>query len=109
MKHDKRNLCLARDENARFYCTYIKDPDQQRYCFAYVDITPKQCESISDETLKTQCSTEVQARFEAAEAKRKAQEEATKAQEEAAKAQEEARKAAEAKRGKNPGQGGSGR
>ena len=82
---DKRNLCLAQMENARFYCKYIKDPDQQRYCFAYVDRTPNQCDSITEETLKAQCSTEVQVRFDEAEAKRKAAEEKRK-QEEANKA-----------------------
>ena len=83
---DKRNLCLAQNENARFYCKFIKDADQQRYCFAYVDRTPNQCDSITEETLKTQCSNEVQIRFDEAEAKRKAAEEERKA--------EEARKAA---------------
>ena len=86
---DKRNLCLAQKENARFYCTYIKDPDQQRYCFAYVDRKPNQCDSITEETLKTQCSTEAQIRFDEAEAQRKAAEEKRQA-EEAQKAAEEA-------------------
>ena len=95
---DKRNLCLAQNENARFYCKFIKDPDQQRYCFAYVDRTPNQCDSITEETLKTQCSAEAQIRFDEAEAKRKAAEEERKA--------EEARKAAAdaaADQGKNQG------
>ena len=64
MKPDARNLCLAKNENARFYCSYIQDADQQRYCLAYVDRAPGQCTSITDEALKTQCDAEAQARLD---------------------------------------------
>ena len=82
-KPDARNLCLAKRENARFYCRYIKAPDQQRYCYAYLDKKPNQCASIQDETLRTQCETEAQARLDEAIALQKAAEEAAKAAEEA--------------------------
>lgn len=80
-KPDARNLCLAKLENARFYCRYIKDPDQQRYCYAYLDKKPNQCGSIQDETLKTQCEAEAQARLDEAQALQTAAEEAAKAEE----------------------------
>ena len=88
LKPDARNLCLAKNENRRFYCSYIKDPDQQSYCYSYLDKSPNQCETIRDETLKEQCRTEAQARLDEALALQKAAEEAAKAKaaEEAAKA-----------------------
>jgi hypothetical protein len=82
-KPDARNLCLAKREEARFYCRFIKDPDQQRYCYAYLDKKPNQCGSIQEETLKTQCEAEAQARLDEAIAIQKAAEEAAKAAEEA--------------------------
>ena len=85
-KPDARNLCLAKREDARFYCRYIKDPDQQRYCYAYLDKKPNQCGTIRDETLKTQCEAEAQARLDEAIALQKAAEEAAKLKEEAEKA-----------------------
>lgn len=87
LKPDARNLCLAKQENKRFYCSYIQDPDQQRYCYSYLDKSPNQCETIRDETLKEQCKTEAQARLDEALALQKAAEEAAKAKaaEEAAK------------------------
>ena len=85
-KPDARNLCLAKREDARFYCSYIKDPDQQRYCYAYLDKKPNQCGTIRDETLKTQCEAEAQARLDEAIALQKAAEEAAKLKEEAEKA-----------------------
>ena len=94
-KPDARNFCLAKNENKRFYCRYIKDPDQQLYCYSYMDKAPNRCEAIRDETLKTQCATEAQARLDEALALQKAAEEAAKAKaaEEAAKtAAEEANK-----------------
>jgi hypothetical protein len=93
LKPDPRNLCLAKKEEARFYCRYIKDPDQQRYCFAYLDKTPEQCNAIQDETLKAQCEVEAQARLDEAIAIQKAAEEKAKAEAEAAKALQEANKA----------------
>ena len=101
---DKRNLCLAQQENARFYCKYIKDADQQRYCFAYVDRTPNQCDSITEDTLKTQCSTEAQMRFDEAETRRKIAEENRKAAEARKAAAEEA--ANQRKQASSKGQGG---
>ena len=94
-KPDARNLCLAKNENKRFYCRYIKDPDQQRYCYSYMDKSPNGCDNINDETLKEQCRTEAQTRLDEAIAAQKAREaeaEAVKAAEEAAKAAEEAAK-----------------
>ena len=85
---DARNLCLAKKENKRFYCRYIKDPDQQRYCYSYMDKSPNGCDSIQDETLKEQCRGEAQSRLDEAIALQKAREaeaEAKQAAEEAAK------------------------
>ena len=87
-KPDARNLCLAKNENKRFYCSYIKDPDQQRYCYSYMDKSPNGCDSIQDETLKEQCRGEAQSRLDEMIAQQKALEaeaEAKKAVEEAAK------------------------
>lgn len=95
LKPDPRNLCLAKKEEGRFYCRYIQDPDQQRYCFAYLDRTPEQCNAIQDETLKAQCEAEAQVRLDEAVALQKAAEEKAKAKAEveAAKASQEANKA----------------
>jgi len=89
-KPDPRNLCLAKNEDKRFYCSYIKDPDQQRYCYSFMDKAPGRCEEIGDETLKEQCKVEAQARLDEALALQKAAKEAA----EAAKAAEEAEEAA---------------
>ena len=59
------------------------------YCYAYLDKKPNQCGSIRDETLKTQCEAEAQARLDEAIALRKAAEEAAKAKEELEKAKAE--------------------
>ena len=91
LKPDARNLCLAKNENKRFYCSYIKDPDQQSYCYSYLDKSPNQCETIRDETLKEQCKIEAQQRLDEALALQKAAEEAAKAK----AAEEEAKAAAE--------------
>ena len=82
-------------KRGRFYCRYIQDPDQQRYCFAYLDRTPEQCNAIQDETLKAQCEAEAQVRLDEAVALQKAAEEKAKAKAEveAAKASQEANKA----------------
>jgi hypothetical protein len=89
LKPDARNLCLAKKENARYYCRYIKDADQQRFCYAFLNNAPQQCEIIKDETLKEQCRTEAQTRLDEALAQQKAAEEA-KAAKEAEKAAQEA-------------------
>lgn len=80
LKPDERNLCLAQKENARFYCGYIKDPDQQRYCLAFLDRAPNVCAEIANEALKAQCTAEAEARLaeqQAADAAAKAAAEAS--------------------------------
>ena len=64
LRADARNLCLAKKENARYFCSYIKQKDQKNYCYAYLDLKPDQCSEIEEETLRTKCETEVKRLFE---------------------------------------------
>jgi hypothetical protein len=63
-KSDDRNLCLAKKENVRYFCSYIKASDQKKYCYAYIDITPDKCSGIEQEALRVQCEAEVQKLFD---------------------------------------------
>ena len=81
-RSDDRNLCLAKKENARYFCSYIKAQDQKKYCYAYLDLAPDQCSGIEQEALRTQCEAEVQKLYDL-DQKRKEKEAKIKAAQEA--------------------------
>ena len=93
LKGDKKNLCLAKQENQRFYCRYVKDIDQRNYCTSHFVLDKKLCEGIKGEDLKGQCNQEMDNRL-----KELADEEARRAEE-----AEQAKAAQDNKaNGKNP-------
>ena len=100
-KSDERNLCLAKKENARYFCSYIKDRDQKKYCYAYLDLAPDKCSGIEEENLRVQCEAQVQKLYDL-DVKRKEIEAKKKAAQEALekKRQEMLDKQAKKKKGK---------
>ena len=92
LRADDRNLCLAKKENARYFCSYIKQRDQKNYCYAYLDLKPDQCSEIEEDSLRTKCEIEVKRLFELDQKKKEKAAKLKEAQEALNKKREEQQK-----------------
>jgi hypothetical protein len=89
---EERNLCLAQKEEKRYFCRFIKNEDQQHYCFAWVDRNPKACAKIKDEAFKGQCTADAQSRLDESNAAKALKETERKAAEAQSATKEPAQK-----------------